>query len=179
LRKEEGSVDGRHPEKIIFDNITIQDDLNRRDFTINAMALEILDVNGIFEDMPIDPFFKNGKNDVENAIIRFIGDANKRIEEDKLRILRAFRFLGLPRPLFSDKNLKWHFSLETEKVLREWCKRDDCFEGISIERINEELNKILVRNNPIYVLETMAEYGLLWKIIPELPIPCMIGRIVP
>ena len=85
LRKDGSYGDGRRPDNVSF-GTNIIDDLARRDFTINAMAI------GIDNEL-IDIF--GGKNDLEHNIVRAVGNANKRIAEDGLRILRAFRFLDL------------------------------------------------------------------------------------
>ena len=87
LRKDGSYGDGRRPDKVSF-GTNIIDDLARRDFTINAMAIDK-------EDELIDLF--GGENDLHLNIIRAVGDANERIAEDGLRILRAFRYLDLEK----------------------------------------------------------------------------------
>ena len=82
LRKEEGYLDSRHPNKIVFCD-SLEDDSKRRDFTINALYMDE-------KERVID--FYNGKDDLKNHIIRMIGDIDKRIKEDPLRIIRAARF---------------------------------------------------------------------------------------
>ena len=99
LRKEGTYGDGRRPDNVLFGN-EIEEDLARRDFTINAMAIdknwEIIDIFG-------------GKEDLHQNILRSVGDANERIAEDGLRIMRAFRFLdgdnGIVRSLDKDLEL--------------------------------------------------------------------------
>jgi len=82
LRKEDEYLDYRHPNKITFVK-NINEDFIRRDFTINALYI----------DMSLHVYdFTNGLDDLKNKIIRFIGDPYKRIKEDPLRILRAYRF---------------------------------------------------------------------------------------
>ena len=85
LRKEAGNIDGRYPEKIEFID-DINTDLLRRDFTINAMAIKY--DNGFYL---IDPL--NGREDCKNRYLKFIGDAEERIKEDPIRILRALKFM--------------------------------------------------------------------------------------
>jgi len=84
-RSESGFSDSRRPDKVVWGK-SLADDLSRRDFTVNAMA--ILRKNDQFE--LIDPF--DGKNDLKNKIIRSVGNANDRFIEDGLRVIRAIRF---------------------------------------------------------------------------------------
>ena len=85
FRGESGYSDGRHPDKVTF-GVSLEEDLARRDFTINAMAL---DEGGVL----IDPF--GGKADLEQKVIRCVGDPDRRFGEDALRILRALRFAAV------------------------------------------------------------------------------------
>lgn len=126
----------------------INDDLSRRDFTINAFALN----NNNF----IDLF--NGRSDLENKIIRFVGNPDIRIKEDPLRILRALRFAGKPGFKIHPDTL---FSMSKNKEL---------LKLIANERIKDEFIKII--NNPenIKVLEIMKETGILDIIIPEITV---------
>ena len=84
LRKESGYLDSRHPSKIEFIK-DINEDYKRRDFTINAIYID--------EDYKVKDVSKDGVSDLNNKILRFIGDPTKRIKEDPLRILRAKRFI--------------------------------------------------------------------------------------
>lgn len=84
LRKESEYLDLRHPSKIEFIK-DINEDYKRRDFTINAIYID--------EDYKVKDVSKDGVNDLNNKILRFIGDPTKRIKEDPLRILRAKRFI--------------------------------------------------------------------------------------
>src|SRR3989344_1910641 len=86
FRLEGKYTDKRHPDEIKFAK-TIEEDLGRRDFTINALALSIAE--GMAKEI-IDPF--NGEQDIKNKIIRAVGDPNKRFNEDALRLVRAVRF---------------------------------------------------------------------------------------
>ena len=85
LRSDGIYTDNRRPENVVF-GVNIIDDIARRDFTINAMALDK-------DDVLIDEY--NGISDLKNNILRCVGIAEERIREDGLRILRAFRFIGL------------------------------------------------------------------------------------
>ena len=102
LRKDGSYGDGRRPDKVSF-STNINDDLARRDFTINAMAIGR-------EDELIDMF--GGEKDLQQNIIRAVGDANERIAEDGLRILRAFRYLDL------EKNKLRVLDYELESAIR-------------------------------------------------------------
>lgn len=113
--------DNRHPKKVAFVNNLIED-LKRRDFTINSMAYN--PNTGLID-------FFNGKEDIKNKIIRCVGNANDRFNEDALRILRAIRF---------SITLKYDIELETLLSIYE---NKQLLKNISIERITSELTKIL------------------------------------
>ena len=124
--------DGRHPENVVFVN-TVEDDLSRRDFTINAIAYD--PVSMLF----IDPF--NGKTDINNKIIRTVGNAKDRFMEDPLRILRALRFA-----------IKFGFIIEenTARAMHDIEVLNKLTNCISKERVTNELHKILTCNKPIH-----------------------------
>jgi tRNA nucleotidyltransferase (CCA-adding enzyme) len=116
-RKDGAYSDGRRPDEVTIG--TIYDDLARRDFTINAIAI---DEDGNY----IDPF--NGRKDLEDRIIRCVG-SNDRLKEDALRILRAYRFC-ITKGFDLEESIK-------EEVFEYWSLLDN----ISEERITQELNK--------------------------------------
>lgn len=119
LRIEKGYADHRHPNKIEF-TTKLEEDVVRRDFTINALYID--------ENMnTID--LVNGVEDLNNKIIRFIGDPYARIKEDPLRILRAERF--------KDK-LGFRFEKETEKAINEL---HYLIEELNPEKVKEEIRK--------------------------------------
>lgn len=124
--------DGRHPENVVFVN-TVKDDLSRRDFTINAIAYD--PVSMLF----IDPF--NGKTDINNKIIRTVGNAKDRFMEDPLRVLRALRFA-----------IKFGFIIEenTARAMHDIEVLNKLTNCISKERVTNELHKILTCNKPIH-----------------------------
>lgn len=124
--------DGRHPDNVIFTN-SLREDLARRDFTINAMAL---DINGNI----YDPW--NGQKDLENRTIRCVGEPRRRFEEDALRMLRALRFSSV---------LGFDIESETSGAIHGMTER---LELISAERKREELFKLLCGEEP----ERSAEY---------------------
>lgn len=136
--------DNRHPQSVEFVN-EIKEDLSRRDFTMNAIAYN--DNEGY-----IDYF--NGKSDIENRIIRCVGNPNKRFNEDALRIMRAIRFSSQLGFTIEDKTKKAIF--ENKLLLK----------NIAAERIFDELTKLL---NGDYVESVLLEYrDVIAVIIPEI-----------
>ena len=145
LRSDGIYTDNRRPENVVF-GVNIEEDIARRDFTINAMALDE-------NDELIDEY--DGISDLKNNILRCVGNAEERIKEDGLRILRAFRFIGLK------DNQIMSFDSDLENAI---INNVDVLNSISKERINEELKKILQLKNRMMVLQKMYELGVL-KII--------------
>ena len=134
-RSEKGYTDSRHPDQVVWGK-TLEEDLKRRDFTINAMALrfsknlknanfEIL--NSKFEF--IDPF--GGQQDLKSKIVRTVGDPTARFSEDALRMIRAVRFAT---------SLVFDFDLKTKEAI---VKNAELISKISGERIRDELFKII------------------------------------
>ena len=124
----------------------IKNDLARRDFTINAMAYN--QKEGIID-------LYNGQKDIENRIINFIGNAEERIIEDPLRVLRAFRFMS-----------RLDFSL-SENTIEAIKKQKDLLKNIPEERITMEFSKLLLGENIKNTLTLMRDTGVLELIIPE------------
>lgn len=137
-------TDNRHPSEVQFTS-DIRDDLSRRDFTINAMAYND-------EDGLIDPF--GGKDDIASGIIRCVGDADKRFNEDALRIMRAVRFSSV-----------LSFRIE-EKTADAIIRNENLLSAIAVERISNELLKLLCGENVYYVLEKYR--SVIAVFIPEL-----------
>lgn len=138
-------TDSRHPDTVRFtDSITA--DLSRRDFTVNAMAYN--KKRGL-----VDPF--GGKKDIENGIIRAVGEPNKRFFEDALRIMRAFRF-SAQLGFYIDKD-----TLLAARELRGGLK------NIAMERISAEFLKLICAPEPKSVLELMIENNILEYILGE------------
>lgn len=136
LRKEEEYNDSRHPNKIVFCNSLLEDS-KRRDFTINALYM---DESGKVTD------FYNGIDDLKNHIIRMIGDNDKRIKEDPLRIIRAARF-------------KITLDFEIEESLLESIKRNkNQLNNINREKIEQDIKKC---SNPNKLLEYLKELEIL------------------
>ena len=138
LREDGGYSDGRRPENVIFGE-EIEDDLERRDFTINAMAIEISE-KLVGNDEPEGELldFWEGLEDLEGGILRAVGDAGKRLGEDGLRVIRAFRFLECGEDGL--RNLDPELSNAISSNLR-------MLEMVSKERIWNELGKILRGHN--------------------------------
>lgn len=137
--------DSRHPKSVEF-TFNLVEDLKRRDFTINAMAYN--DEHGI-----VDAF--DGMGDLKRRIIRCVGKAHDRFDEDALRILRAVRFSA---------QLGFDIEDDTAKAARELAPT---LVKISRERIHTELNKLLLSDNPAY-FSVVYDLGVMKIIIPEL-----------
>lgn len=151
LRSDGIYVDGRRPENVKF-GVDIEEDISRRDFTINAMALDE-------HDNLIDKF--GGISDLDNNILRCVGNADERIKEDSLRIMRAFRFIGLK------KNQMMAFDSELKNGI---INNVGMINNVSKERINQELKKIMISNNSMEILEKMNELGVLERIFDNIEI---------
>lgn len=136
--------DNRHPKEVTFTRC-LKEDLLRRDFTINAMAYN--DSEGL-----VDIF--GGISDLENKIIRCVGNAHERFSEDALRIMRAVRFAA---------QLGFEIEEETQKGIVELAPN---LKNISAERIQTELIKLLVAPNP-GLLRTAYELGITKVMLPE------------
>ena len=141
--------DGRHPKQVTF-TPSLSEDLMRRDFTINAMAYD--PVSGL-----VDLF--DGQKDLTDGIIRAVGDPAQRFAEDALRILRAFRFAA---------QLGYEIDPET---LRAASALSGTLVKISSERIREELEKILLSENPDILMKAY-EAGVTSVFLPEFDV-CM------
>jgi poly(A) polymerase/tRNA nucleotidyltransferase (CCA-adding enzyme) len=146
-RTESGYSDNRHPDSVVFSQ-KIEDDLQRRDFTINALAYNVFD--GEVTD------FYNGLKDIKDKIIRTVGKSEDRFKEDGLRILRAVRFFT---------EIGFEIEQETKKAIFD---NVDLLNNISKERIRDEFVKIIMSPNPMSGLLTLREFGLMKYIIPEL-----------
>ena len=142
FRTEGSYTDGRHPDAVAFVP-EVREDLARRDFTINAMAYN--EAEGL-----VDPF--GGQKDLQNGLLRAVGEPQQRFTEDALRILRLYRFAA-----------RFGFALDaaTARAARQLAPHLDC---ISAERIQEELAKLLVAPHPGAYLEP----AVLAVVLPEL-----------
>jgi len=148
-RTETDYFDNRHPDQVAFTSC-LEEDLKRRDFTINAMALrekagkeEIVDLFG-------------GKRDLKDKIIKAVGDPDDRFSEDALRMLRAVRFAV-------------QLGFDIEKATFDSIKNNaELLEKVSAERIRDEFQKIILSEDPARGVDLLRESGLLRYVIPEL-----------
>ena len=147
-RTEGAYTDGRHPDAVAFTG-RIEDDLSRRDFTVNAMAftdgedgLTVLDLFG-------------GQDDLQNGVIRAVGDPDTRFTEDALRLLRGVRFA-----------VKLGFTIE-ENTYAAMIRKAEGLSRISRERISEEFQKILTSPEPERGVELLMQTGLLPYVLPH------------
>lgn len=144
-RVEEKYTDKRHPDKVKF-TTKIEDDLARRDFTVNAIAYD--------GKKFVDPF--KGEEDIKNKIIRTVGNPSNRFNEDALRLMRAARFA-----------VQLGFDIE-EKTAEAIKKNSGDLVAISKERIRDELVKIIMTERAKNGIEMLHEFKLLKYIMPEL-----------
>lgn len=150
-RTEFGYSDKRHPEVVAWGK-SIEEDLQRRDFTINAIALKLTDKNNSFE--LVDPY--NGEGDLKKKIVKAVGDANLRFKEDALRLIRAIRIAT---------ELEFKIEINTWKKITEDAQ---LIENVSFERITAELFRILKSDNAYEGIMLLYTSGLLKYILPEL-----------
>src|SRR3989344_1142655 len=145
-RQEAKYSDKRHPDEIKYAK-TLEEDLSRRDFTINAMAMD--------EKKKVVDLFE-GQKDLKNKIIRTVGNPEERFLEDALRMLRAVRFAA---------TIEFNIEKETAEAIK---KNSIWLEVISQERIRDEFVKIIMSDKAEEVIELLRELNLLKYIIPEL-----------
>ncbi len=138
-------IDGRHPESVLFTD-NLKKDLERRDFTINAMAYN--KKTGL-----VDEF--DGINDLEKKVIRCVGNPYDRFNEDALRMLRAIRFSAV---------LGFEIENETNSAIKDLC---DNLEKVSKERIQVEMDKLLISDNPGKI-ENLVNTGISKYCLKEL-----------
>lgn len=144
-RAEADYTDGRHPDTVEF-GVSLEEDLKRRDFTINAMAFDGTDI--------VDPF--NGRADADAKIIRTVGNPQERFGEDALRLLRAARFAA---------QLDFAIEPATQEAMT---ALSNTITKVSWERIRDELLKTIASDNSYRGIWITFETGLLEYIIPEL-----------
>lgn len=157
FRLESGYEDKRHPSEVRFTQ-RVEDDLARRDFTINAMAYG-RDTEAAWN--LVDPF--GGKADLEAGIVRAVGNPHHRFEEDALRLMRAVRLVTELRG--ENPKRDWRLEEYTLSALKELSEN---IKAISQERIRDEFSKILLSAKPKEGVELLEETGLLRSFLPEL-----------
>lgn len=145
FRRDSEDSDGRRPSSVHF--AEPQQDAKRRDFTINGLFYDPI------KDKIID--FVDGQRDLEARLIRFIGDPEKRIQEDHLRILRGIRLKNM---------LNFQYHPDTYTAIKKFSKLSG---KVASERIREELNKILINKNTRQSFNDMEDTGVLEEIMPE------------
>lgn len=151
FRKEIGYSDRRHPDKIVWGE-TIKEDLSRRDFTINAMALRF--AQGKPSPELIDPY--NGQKDLKAKLVRAVGDPDQRFSEDALRLMRAVRIAT-----------ELGFLIE-KKTFAAVAKKATLINQIAAERVRDELMKILSSAYPADGYNLLRSSGLAEQILPEM-----------
>jgi len=157
-RTEQGYSDKRHPDEVKYAN-TLQEDLSRRDFTVNAMALRLPfdHAQGKHSGQAteiVDLF--DGQKDIKNKIIKTVGNPKERFTEDALRMLRAVRFAC---------QLGFIIEENTANAIKE---NSIWLEAVSQERIRDEFVKIIMSDNPAIGIELLRELNLLKYVLPEL-----------
>ncbi|MFH1826885.1 MAG: CCA tRNA nucleotidyltransferase [bacterium] len=145
FRKESDYKDKRHPSYMEWAD-TIEEDLGRRDFTINAVAYDGKNI--------IDPY--NGQGDIQKKLIKSVGDPEKRFSEDALRLMRAIRFSSQLGFLIEDK---------TRESIK---KNAKLIKNISAERIRDELFKIIASDNPAEGILFLRSTNIMDCILPEI-----------
>ena len=139
-------TDNRHPDEVIFTS-KLEEDLSRRDFTINAMAYN-------YSKGLVDPF--NGMEDIREGVVITVGSPHDRFNEDALRMIRAIRF---------SCQLGFYVEEKTFEAIKLNC---ELIKRVSIERIRDEFTKILLSKEPSRGIENLRLGGLLQYFLPEL-----------
>ncbi|MBI2268113.1 MAG: HD domain-containing protein [Candidatus Blackburnbacteria bacterium] len=156
FRREIGFTDKRHPDKVEWGE-SLEEDLSRRDFTINAMALRRATLaQGKLSNLPfelIDPH--GGQNDLKNKLIKAVGDPVERFREDALRVIRGVRIAS-----------ELGFTIE-EKTFEAIKMQGESVNLVSKERIRDELLKLLASLYPYEGVVMLRNSGLLTQILPE------------
>ncbi|MFL6439078.1 MAG: CCA tRNA nucleotidyltransferase [Terriglobales bacterium] len=145
-RSDVGYTDGRHPDAVRYSD-TAQEDVQRRDFTVNGLLLDPI------TDEVID--YVGGRSDLQRKIIRTIGEPHQRFREDKLRMLRAVRFAA---------RLDYQIDQGTMTAIRELARE---IHMVSRERIRDELDKMLTEGHARRCFELLDESGILVHVLPE------------
>lgn len=167
-RIESEYTDKRRPKEVLFTK-SLEEDLARRDFTMNAIAYG---PRKTAEWELIDPF--DGQEDVKKKVIRTVGDPEERFNEDALRLMRAVRFFAQLRdPKDTKPTHTWHIEENTFAAIQKLSKH---LAHISQERIRDELTKIILSDSPKEGIEMLQATGLLHFILPELEVGIGVGQ---
>lgn len=163
-RLEAEYSDNRRPDSVTFSK-KLEDDLKRRDFTINAIALDITEEGSkenYYKGQIVDLY--KGQEDLKNKILRTVGNAHERFQEDGLRILRAVRI---------GNYVGFEIDKDTEKALQ---TEAGLLSNIAKERIREEFIKIIMSGQPANGLKLCQKFGILKFIVPELELTISIEQ---
>jgi poly(A) polymerase len=152
FRKDGAYSDGRHPDTVEY-STDPADDVWRRDFTVNGLLMKTLNVSTVDENV-ID--YVGGMYDMKRNQLRAIGKADDRFTEDPLRMLRAIRFAA---------QLKFKIEIDTWESI---CRNIRLIHQISMERVRDELVKMLTSKRPTMSLCLLASSGLFGELLPEL-----------
>jgi tRNA nucleotidyltransferase (CCA-adding enzyme) len=147
FRGEGAYTDARRPDSVTF-GVTLEEDLSRRDFTMNAIAFDPV------AETIVDPF--GGRTDLDGRLIRAVGDPVARFREDGLRVMRGIRFAAV---------LEFALEPETEAAIP---KALEQLARVSAERVRDELLKLMAARHPSRGLEIAERTGILKVILPEL-----------
>lgn len=161
FRSDHGYSDGRRPDSVVF-STTAEEDVQRRDFTINGMLLDPVQLEAQRASGQADRIgsavldFVGGMPDLQAGVVRAIGEPRLRFAEDKLRMLRAVRFAA-----------RFCFTLDpaTKAAIREQAAG---IEQVSRERVRDELNRMLTEGQARRAFELLDETGLLAHVLPEI-----------
>lgn len=151
FRSDGNYSDGRRPDSVTFSR-SIEEDLSRRDFTMNAIAWDPL------SDQWVDPY--DGRNALAQGMIVAVRDPNERITEDALRMLRAIRFT-----VYLDDLIPWSLDDSLIEAIK---TNAHLVKNVSNERIRDELSKMITTYWADYVIVMLEDYGLLAHILPEI-----------
>lgn len=146
FRSDSGYSDGRRPDAVTF--TSAKEDAVRRDFTINGLFYDPIKKK-VFD-------FVGGQKDIQNKIIRFIGEPHERVKEDHLRVLRAVRFKN---------QFEFKYAPTTEKAL---CELGHLVDDISRERVADELTKMLLSPRRAHALRELDKFRILSRVLPEI-----------
>jgi poly(A) polymerase len=148
FRDDGAYSDGRHPDQVRYSKDP-QEDVKRRDFTINGLLMDPLDGDRVLD-------FVGGRDDLQAGIVRAIGDAECRFQEDKLRMLRAVRFAA-----------RFRYAIEPQ-TFAAIQKLAPLIYQVSRERVRDELTKMLTEGNARAAFELLDSTGLLKQVLPEI-----------
>src|SRR5271169_3056781 len=147
FRNDGTYTDGRHPDRVSY-STDAQEDVQRRDFTINGLLMDPLDGNRVLD-------FVGGRDDLRAGVVRAIGDPERRFAEDRLRMLRAVRFAA-----------RFGYTIEagTYAAIQRLASG---IEQVSRERVRDELTKMLTEGHARRAFELLDSTGLLREVLPE------------